>query len=297
MIDVVCDAGSRYTKVAAARSGKVRTVVMVARSHEAVDLGALVRRAAEALSPAMLEPTRTWMLGDKDGGEAGVGAALVGGALERLGPLAHKAPPRSLRTAPALARSAGALGDEVLLADCGALRTRVFEVVKGSAATRSWENERCTAGAGRFVETMAAALHVGPGQIDDVVGTAKDPCRVSSPCPVFAESEVVSQVNSGRAREDVLAGVVAHAVEKVATLVERARPEGRPLVVIGGLAKLKVFRDGLAAKLPGVRMLEPPADPMLLPCLAGLAQVQEAPAGSWPSYETLAWSAGDAARG
>ena len=28
-----------------------------------------------------------------------------------------------------------------------------------SAATRSWENERCTAGAGRFIETMAAALH------------------------------------------------------------------------------------------------------------------------------------------
>ncbi|MBI5544873.1 MAG: hypothetical protein HY901_13365, partial [Deltaproteobacteria bacterium] len=208
MIDVVCDAGSRYTKVAAACArlhGGGRTVMLVARSQDAVDLGALVRAAAAALRPGLLEPTRVWMLGDRDAGEAKSGAALWGGALERLvGPLSRLASPRPLRTASALARAAARWGDEVLLADCGALRTRVFEVVQGSAATRSWENERCTAGAGRFVETMAAALHVELDQIDAVASAAKDPCRVSSPCPVFAESEVVNQVNSGRAREDVL---------------------------------------------------------------------------------------------
>jgi hypothetical protein len=294
VIDVVCDAGSRYTKVAAARA-EGRAVMLVARSQDAVDLGAVVRRAAEALAPGLLEPTRIWMLGDKDSDEVGLREALLGSALQRLGPLSRRAPARPLRTAPALARAAARLGDELLLADCGALRTRVFEIVKGSAATRSWENERCTAGAGRFVETMAAALHVELEQIDACATSAKDPCRVSSPCPVFAESEVVSQINSGRAREDVLAGVVAHAVEKVATLVERARPRGRPLVVIGGLAKLAVFRAGLAAKLPGVELLDSPVDPMLLPCLAGLSLVREAPAGSWPAVEQVPWRARDAA--
>ncbi|MGC4118438.1 MAG: BadF/BadG/BcrA/BcrD ATPase family protein [Myxococcales bacterium] len=286
MIDVVCDAGSRYTKVVAARPGE-KAVVLVARSHEAVDLGALVKQTARALSPGVFEPTRVWMMGDQDAGSPPV----LGAALERLG----RAAQRPLRTASALARAAGSLGDEVLIADCGALRTRVFEVVKGSAATRSWENERCTSGAGRFIETMAAALHVEPEGIDGCATAAKDPCRVSSPCPVFAESEVVSQINAGRAREDVLAGVVAHAVEKVATLVERARPQGKKLAVVGGLAKLRVFRAGLAAKLSAVTLLDAPVDPMLVPCLAALSQVQDAPAGQWPVVERLPWSLRDAA--
>jgi hypothetical protein len=234
----------------------------------------------------MLEPLRVVLLGDTEGG---------GSRMARPGPFSWHSAPRLLALGPVLARALGTLAPELLLADCGALRTRVIELSRGRAVVRSLENARCTAGAGRFVETMAAALRVSLTEVDARVAEAKDPCKVSSPCPVFAESEVVSQVNAGRAREDILSGVVAHAVEKLATLVERARPNGRPLLAIGGLARLDAFRSGLVAKLPGVEMLAAPVDAMLLPCLAGLAQVTEARPGSWPEIELLRWSARDAA--
>jgi hypothetical protein len=260
MIEVVCDPGSRYTKFAAARPGDDAPVTLLLPSVEADDLARLARRAAAALSPGFFEKVRLHMAGD-------------GSAPRRSG-----ASPLLLGRA--LAHATSALGGPVLVADCGGLRTRVFEVA-GGALQRTHENERCTAGGGRFVETMSGALHVGLEEIDACVARSASPCRVSSPCMVFAESEMISQVNGGVPREDVLAGVVAHAVEKVATLVERARPAGRPLVAVGGLARLAAFRDGLAAALPAVRVIASPVDPLFFNCLAGLALARGAPLSGW----------------
>jgi activator of 2-hydroxyglutaryl-CoA dehydratase len=243
------------------------------------------------LRPALLEPVRVWRLGDS----RPAGRSALGEAMARLGPLGSLAPPRPLGLGPVLARALAAHGPELLVADCGALRTRVWSLGRGAAAVRVLQNERCTAGVGRFVETMGAALGVGLAHLDACAARAASPSRVSSPCTVFAESEVVSQVNAGLSREDVLAGVVAHAVEKVASLVGRAGPQGRPLLVCGGLARLAAFRTGLSAALPGVRLVEPPADPLLLQCLAGLALVTGRPADEWPRATPLPWEGRDAA--
>lgn len=252
MIHVACDPGSRYTKFAAARPGDAEAIRQVFPSHDADDLGALARRVASALRPGLFEPVRIWIVGD----------GWV---------------PKQTRSNPvllgaALARAAAGLGESALGADLGGLRTRVFEVA-GGQLKRTIENERCTSGGGRFVETMAAALGVDLDEIDAVISASKSPVRVSSPCMVFAESEMISQVNSGVSREDVLAGVVAHAVEKVSTLVQQAGPSGRPLLTTGGLARLAAFRNGLAAALPGTVMVETPSDPLFFNCFAGLATV------------------------
>lgn len=261
MIDVVCDPGSRYTKFGAARADRSAPVFLRLPSREVEDLGRLARSAAAPLRPGLFEPVRLWVAGD--------------------GSVPKRTRARALLLGAALAKAAAGLGEPALVAECGGLRTRVFEVA-GGALLRTHENERCTSGGGRFVETMSAALGVSLADLDACVSRAVAPCRVSSPCMVFAESEMVSQVNGGVPREDVLAGVVAHAVEKVATLVERARPSGRPLVVAGGLAKLAAFRQGLAAALPGVRLVEAPGDPLFFACVAGLATLHERPI-DWPA--------------
>ncbi len=273
MVEVVCDAGSRYTKVAAGRAGG-GAVVLVAPSQQAVDLAALARRAAAALSPGLFEPVRVFHLGD-------VGVVPGAASRSRLLP----ARPQPLALGAALAHGLGVA--EALVVHCGALRTRVFEVGAGVVAARALENERCTAGAGRFVETMGTALGVDLAEVDAWAARAKTPVRVSSPCPVYAESEVVSQINAGLPREDVLAGVLAHAVEKVASLIERARPARRPVVPCGGLARFASFRAALGAAMPGTRFLDPPADPLLLPCLAALKQVTGA--AVLPAFTQLPW--------
>lgn len=260
MIHVVCDPGSRYTKFVATRPDRFAPVYLRLPSVEAEDLGKLARRAAAALHPGLFEQVSLWVVGD--------------------GWVPKRTRSRSVLLGNSLAKAAAGLGDSVLIADCGGLRTRVFEVA-GGVLKRTLENERCTAGAGRFVETMSAALGIALEQIDACVSKASSPCHVSSPCMVFAESEMISQVNAGVAREDVLAGVVAHAVEKVATLVECGHPAGRPLLVTGGLARLAAFRNGLAAALPNVPLVEPHGDALFFNSLAGLAMVCDVPIPNW----------------
>lgn len=267
MIQVVCDPGSRYTKLAATRPERFAPVFLLAPSHEADDLGSLSKRVASMLRPGFFEPIELWIVGD--------------------GWVPKRTRARSVLLGTALAKAVAPMGESALVADCGGLRTRVFDVAAG-ALRRTLENERCTSGGGRFVETMSAALAVELEQIDSCIAKSSSPCRVSSPCMVFAESEMISQVNSGAPKEDVLAGVVAHAVEKVATLVAKADPAGRPLLLSGGLARLAAFRSGLSAALPSVPLVEVGGDPLYLNCVAGLAMVCQAPAEAmrqlgWPT--------------
>lgn len=256
MIHVVCDPGSRYTKFAASRPDRFEPVCTMFPSHEAEDMDALAQGAAKALRPGLFEPVRLWIAGD--------------------GWVPKHTRFQPLLMGAAIAKVMADLGDSALVADCGGLRTRVFEVA-GGQLKRTLENERCTSGGGRFVETMSAALGVELDQIDEAVARSSSPVRVSSPCMVFAESEMISQVNAGVPREDVLAGVVAHAVEKVATLVQQAGPSGRPMLVIGGLGRLAAFREGLAAALPGIRLVQPTGDPLFFNCMTALAVAAGAP--------------------
>ncbi len=274
MINVVCDPGTRYTKVAVTRSDTYAPILSVFPSQEADDLGLLANRVARQLKPGFFETVNLWMVGD--------------------GWVPKRTRCKSVLFGPALASVLPFQEEPVLVADCGGLRTRVLEIARG-AVIRTLENERCTSGSGRFVETMSSALGIEPGQLDVCVASANVPCRVSSPCMVFAESEMISQVNAGSARADVLAGVVAHAVEKVASLVSRASPAGRVLLVGGGLARLQAFRDGLALSLPATRVVVPSCDPMFLNCLAGLEYVSKVPPSSSGVLNAASWSAGHGA--
>lgn len=252
MINVVCDPGSRYTKLAVSRDDKFQPVCVHYPSYQADDMGRLATRAARVLKPGLFEPVRLWVAGDGWVPKSGRARPVLLGS--------------------SLARAAGVLGDSVLVADCGGLRTRVFEV-SGGVLKRTLENERCTSGGGRFVETMASALGLGLDRIDDVVAGSFRPIHVSSPCMVFAESEMISQVNSGIAPADVMAGVVSHAVEKVATLVQQAGVSGRPVVLTGGLAGLSSFQSRLASALPGVPVFRPSGNPIFFNSIAALAVV------------------------
>ena len=60
-------------------------------------------------------------------------------------------------------------------------------------------------------------------------------------------------------------------------------------------ARLASFRERLAVALPGVQILEPPCDPLLFNCVAGLAFLTEAPASAWPAPTLLTGSVRDAA--
>jgi len=98
-------------------------------------------------------------------------------------------------------------------------------------------NDRCAAGTGRFLETMALALGLSVEQLGqhalDAQGTA---VRLSSVCTVFAESEVVALIARGESSQRVALGIHEAIVRRVGSMLRRLGVSER-MVFAGGVAR------------------------------------------------------------
>ncbi len=85
--------------------------------------------------------------------------------------------------------------------DIGGQDTKVITVEDGNV-TNFTMNDKCAAGTGRFLELMANTLGF---DIEEMCERAKngENVTISSMCTVFAESEVISLIGSGKKREDI----------------------------------------------------------------------------------------------
>lgn len=97
-------------------------------------------------------------------------------------------------------------------------------------------NDKCAAGTGRFLEVMARALEINLDEFGIISLQAKNPAQISSLCTVFAESEVISLISRGVARENIVAGIHESIGSRIAALAARAGLT-TPLMVTGGVAK------------------------------------------------------------
>lgn len=116
-------------------------------------------------------------------------------------------------------------------------------------------NDKCAAGTGRFLETMANALQVPLEELGEYALRAPEAVRVSSTCTVFAETEVVSHVAQGKKRDEILLGVCQSIVHRIAAMVKSIGIKP-PVAMTGGVAKnpavvkLMEERLGLSLFLP-----------------------------------------------
>ena len=121
-------------------------------------------------------------------------------------------------------------------------------------------NDKCAAGTGRFLETMASALQVSLEELGEYALRAPEAVRVSSTCTVFAESEVVSHVARGKKRDEILLGVCQSIVDRIAAMV-RGIGIKSPVAMTGGVAK-----NPAVVKLMGERLSLPvflPPEPQI----------------------------------
>ena len=121
-------------------------------------------------------------------------------------------------------------GKDVTVVDIGGQDTKVIRMA-GGKVVKFVMNDKCSAGTGKFVEVMANRLAVSLPEFFALARAGK-PTPISSMCTVFAESEVISLIGRGAAREDIACGVVGSVVSKVATLVGK---DGSDYVLTGGL--------------------------------------------------------------
>ena len=89
---------------------------------------------------------------------------------------------------------------------------------------------------GRFLSAIGQALGV---PVDQLAGYARgaEPHRINAMCTVFAESEVISLINQGVARDAIIAGLHASIARRTASMVASLHPESPDRIYRGRLAE------------------------------------------------------------
>ena len=134
-------------------------------------------------------------------------------------------------------------------------------------------NDKCAAGTGRFFELIAEALEVSLDDLAALAFQSRDPAKISSQCCVFAESEVVTLVNEGRALVDIVAGAHDSVVRRLAATAGTI-PIAEDVVMTGGCAKNERLVGSLGEHLKvTIRTLE--VDPQLVGAIGAAVIAQE----------------------
>ncbi|MFC2018180.1 acyl-CoA dehydratase activase [Chloroflexota bacterium] len=125
-------------------------------------------------------------------------------------------------------------------------------------------NEKCAAGSGNFVETMARALELSTEEFAELSLKSKAAVPMNAQCIIFAESEVISLLHAKTPHADISRAIHNAIAERVSSMVRRVGIE-KDLVLIGGVARNKGVVDALNRNL-GVEVTIP-EDPELVSAL------------------------------
>jgi (R)-2-hydroxyacyl-CoA dehydratese activating ATPase len=106
-------------------------------------------------------------------------------------------------------------------------------------------NDKCAAGTGRFLSTMGQALGVPVDHLSQHA-LGKVPYRINAMCTVFAESEVISLVNQGISRDEIIAGIHASIARRTVSMIASLHPEP-PVVFTGGVSQNADIAERLSA--------------------------------------------------
>ena len=119
-------------------------------------------------------------------------------------------------------------------------------------------NDKCAAGTGRFFEQAARILDVPLSDFARLGAASKNEIDINSTCVVFAESEIVSLMAAGAAREDVIRGLCASVARRAAGLMGKGDVEGE-IYLDGGPALNECLVAALADEpAVDVHVLEAP---------------------------------------
>ncbi|OGF58784.1 MAG: CoA activase [Candidatus Fischerbacteria bacterium RBG_13_37_8] len=136
------------------------------------------------------------------------------------------------------------LPDARTVIDIGAEEGRAIKCFADGRVQDFAINEKCAAGAGTFVETMARALEVDVEEFGKMSLRSTNTIAMNAQCTVFAESEVVSLVHAKTAKEDISKAIHDAIASRIISMVRRVGVEEK-IAVIGGVAKNPGFIDSL----------------------------------------------------
>jgi predicted CoA-substrate-specific enzyme activase len=119
-------------------------------------------------------------------------------------------------------------------------------------------NKACAAGTGSFLEEQAEKLGISiKDEFQESAFASVNPCRLGERCTVFMENSLMSNLQSGTDKKDLLAGLAYSIVQNYINRVVCKRPVGKKIFFQGGVA----FNKSVVAafeKYLGRQIIVPP---------------------------------------
>jgi predicted CoA-substrate-specific enzyme activase len=139
-----------------------------------------------------------------------------------------------------------------MVIDIGGQDSKVIAIDPNGLVAQFAMNDRCAAGTGKFLETLARAVNVELDEMGPLALQARQRINVTSMCATFAETEVISLLAEGIAKVEVLGGVHAAMAKRTLGLVSRVGKR-EPIVMTGGVARnpaaVRHIEEALGCKL------------------------------------------------
>ena len=145
--------------------------------------------------------------------------------------------------------------------DVGAEEGRAMRVSLEGKILDFTTNERCAAGVGIFLETVAQALEISIEEMAQISLNSTRLIPLNAQCAVFAESEVVSLIHARTPKQDIAQAVHDIVARRVGSMARIIGLED-DIVMVGGVAKNVGFLQSLKRDLG--RDVKVPKDPHLV---------------------------------
>jgi predicted CoA-substrate-specific enzyme activase len=158
----------------------------------------------------------------------------------------------------------------------GAQTSTVIVVGDDGKVVDYTENDKCAAGTGKFLGSIAEALELDISEIGPLSLRAKKMVSISNQCVVFAESEVINHMNQGEDVADIIAGINYSVSRRLVTQANRIGIR-KDVCITGGVAKNIGVVKNLAEMLE-TEIKEMPEDPQIIGAL-GAALIAKEKAG------------------
>jgi predicted CoA-substrate-specific enzyme activase len=137
-------------------------------------------------------------------------------------------------------------------------------------------NDKCAAGTGIFLETVAMMLRISLAEMGPLSRRGSGKLVLTSTCAVFTESEIVGEIHRGTPMEDILQAVHESVATKIAQLSRRIGLEPQ-LILTGGVARNSGIIEALEKNLE--LAIRTPENPEIVGALGAAILARNSPGG------------------
>jgi predicted CoA-substrate-specific enzyme activase len=151
-----------------------------------------------------------------------------------------------------------------MVVDIGGQDSKVIRMSDLGTVDAFVMNDKCAAGTGRFFEVIADVLDLKMEQLVQMALRARSSVEITNTCAVFAESEVISHLASGKSKASILSGLHKSMADRIFALA-RGLGIKKPVVMTGGVAHNKAMVRALEYRIGDKILIAP--DPQLVGAL------------------------------